>query len=87
MEQILIKILFVLGTSSGVAILLSEYWYDDLLSKIKLNRKPFNCNICLTFWLTLIYLLYQTHLIEISLPAAFINALIGEFIYRRINFM
>lgn len=84
---ILINILFVLGTSSGTAILLSQEWFDNLLYKLRLNIKPLNCALCLTFWITLFYLLYKTHLIEIALPAAFINALIGEFLYRKINFM
>lgn len=84
---ILIKILFILGTSSGVAILLSQDWFTTLLYRLRIDIKPFNCAMCLTYWITLIYLYYHTGTIEITLPASFINALIGEWLYRKINFM
>ena len=83
---ILIKILFILGTSSGVAITLSQDWFNTLLYKMRIDIKPFNCALCLTFWITLIYLMFHTT-IEIALPTAFINALVAEFLYRKLNFM
>jgi len=83
---ILIKILFILGTSSGVAIILSQDWYNYILYSTNLDIKPLNCAICLTFWITIIYLLFNTT-IEIAAPAAFINSLISEYLYRKLNFM
>lgn len=86
-QEILINILFLLGTSTGIALIMSEGWYDHLLDKLKLEFKPFSCPKCMTFWISLIFLLIGHTPFLIALSAAFINAYIGETLYRKINFM
>ena len=84
---ILNNILVLLGTSTGVAILLSQNWYNEILLNYDIDIKPINCALCLTLWISLIFLLIHTTPFFIALAAAFINSYIGEVLYRKINFM
>lgn len=82
--EILNTLLFLIGTSTGVAIIQTQSWYDELLNLIKLNRKPINCSLCLTFWLSIIFLTIKGIPIVITICCAFINAYVAEMLYRKL---
>ena len=44
-------ILQIFGIASVFALIQSHEWYQKLLLKTNLDLKPFNCTLCMTFWL------------------------------------
>lgn len=77
-------ILILLGIACGLSIIMNEEWYDKLLVKLKINFKPFVCVKCLTFWLSIIFLLIKGIPILITICCAFINAYVAEMLYRKL---
>jgi len=59
-------------------------FYQWFLNKTKLNFKPFNCTLCLTFWLTMVYCVSffnPLYCILISSGAS----VLGELLDRKLN--
>lgn len=48
-----VLILFFIALLSEVVF--GSDWYQDRLWRLNLDREPFNCKSCLTFWLTFAY--------------------------------
>ena len=70
-----IWIIEVLGIACGVSIIMSQAkWYAWFVEKIK-NRKPFSCEMCMSFW---VYLLYSTLVHGINIETV-LNAFICSF--------
>ena len=68
------------------AILNSEGWYINLLTKLGINNKPLSCPLCLSFWLTLIWgQLFTSQPFLYLIMGGFISAIIGELIFRKLN--
>ena len=47
------EILIVLGMASVMNLVHKAPLYHTVLERLKLNRKPFSCCMCSTFWVTL----------------------------------
>ena len=78
-------ILLILSMASASAILNMNDWYDRLLSYLKLNRRPFSCPLCLSFWLTIIVGALITKIaISHLIMAGFISAIVAELIWRKL---
>ena len=76
-------IFLMVGLATLIAIIQGQEWYELILNKLKINFKPFNCPLCLTYWLSFIQLTLWYGFIFGLLVGA-INALISEMIYRKI---
>lgn len=83
MIEIIEIIISLIGIAFGVAIIQSQEWYDNLLLKLKLDFKPLNCVLCLTYWLSFIFLLITTNILNAFL-VSFIVAGLGEYLYRKL---
>lgn len=55
----------------------------DFFQYLELNYKPFNCNLCTGFWLSLFPLVIQFG--NIGILGAAITGVVSEIIYRVIN--
>lgn len=56
--------------------------YQYLLDKLKLNKKPFNCVYCLSFWLGCIYSMFNYNSIVVLIvpfAASFVASLMERF--------
>ena len=73
-KQVYIMILHILGFASLAHLL------GDLFQHMEINTKPFNCNLCLGFWVSLVpmIILYQNEGFLLSA----ITGVISEGIYR-----
>lgn len=73
----------IIGVACMGAVLQNFDWYQTLLKATHLEMKPFNCTLCMTFWLTVIpnFGLYGFRGILYS----FIEAVAAELIDRQLN--
>lgn len=73
----------ILGLACMGAMLQNFEWYQEVLKATYLEMKPFNCTLCMTFWLTVIpnFGLYGFKGILYS----FIEAVAAELIDRQLN--
>jgi len=80
-------ILILIGIGCLVGILQSQEWYDEMLLKLYLYRRPFTCAICLSYWVSLVYLIikYDFNFYFIFISA--ISSIVGELVYRKLNNM
>ena len=82
MDLILQTIL--LGTAT--AMLLNLKPYQSVLALVNLNRKPFNCALCLPVWVTLAFhLFYFIHPIPESIIAALCAGFIGDLVDKTLS--
>jgi hypothetical protein len=79
----IITIIYLMAIASGVAIIQSQDWYDNLLLKLYLYRRPFNCSICMGYWSSFIFLMITSTFIN-ALLLSFLTAIASEMIYRKI---
>ena len=72
-------IIQILGVASIATLAQQTNWYKNTI----FDRKPFNCTMCFTFWLTIgFYIsLHGWH----GIPYAALTAIAAEFIDRKLN--
>tara|TARA_R110000744_G_scaffold46545_1_gene102841 strand:+ start:1665 stop:1907 length:243 start_codon:yes stop_codon:yes gene_type:complete len=70
----------ILGIACLGAVLQELPIWNTILEKTKLDRKPFNCALCFTFWCALPYLAFtgSDHIIFNSIIAAVLADLINR---------
>jgi len=73
----------IVGLASCVNLIHETPLYQSLLSRLKLDRKPFNCVMCSTFWVTLGFTVF-THGAQ-SIFISGIAAITAEIINRQIH--
>lgn len=72
-------IIQILGVASMTTLIQQTNWYQNKV----FNRKPFNCTMCFTFWITIgMYVaLYQWS----GIAFAALTSIFAEFIDRKLN--
>ena len=77
-------ILTILGLSSLMVLLQNFQVYQQLLRKLNLDRKPFNCTLCSSFWYTLPVTIV-THGVSNGILLSGIVSIVSELIDRKLN--
>lgn len=67
----------------GVMIQSFEF-YQQLLQKLYLDTKPFNCTMCFTFWMSIGHTLYEYGIAGIGVSA--IAAVTAEYIDQKLKY-
>jgi hypothetical protein len=81
------EIITIIAIACAVAILISNENYFIFLDRLKLNFKPFSCALCLSFWLSLSYTITTQLPIMHIITLPFIGAIVGELIFRKLNYL
>ncbi len=76
-------LLTIIGLASCVNLVHETPLYQSVLRRLRLDRKPFNCVMCSTFWVTLGFTVI-THGAQ-SIFIAGIAAIAAEIINRQIH--
>ena len=79
------NILEWIALGSFGAILQNFQGYQLLIEMLLINRKPFNCTLCMTFWLGLGYFLYWDNSFIDSMILAAPAAIFAELIDRQLQ--
>ena len=72
-------IIQILGVASIATLAQQTNWYQNKV----FDRKPFNCTMCFTFWLTIGFYI-SLHGWQ-GIPYAALTAITAEFIDRKLN--
>ena len=74
----------IIGCAALMVCIHKTELYQRILRKLKLDRKPFNCVLCSTFWFTLGFSLFTdpVHSIFISSSAAVLAEIIDIQIHK-----
>ena len=76
-------IINVLALASLGAMIQNFEYYQKFLQKLYLDIKPFNCTLCFTTWITLIY--WLTNYGPLGIGLACLTGVVAEFIDRKLN--
>ena len=75
----------ILGFGAIGALLQNNIFYQMLLEKLRLEVKPFNCALCLTFWVVTPIFIEQEPSIFQGFTYGVMSAIVAELLDRKLQ--